>query len=49
MRTMALDVGTRTIGVATSDLLGMIAGGVETIHRTSEENDFARIGELIAD
>lgn len=47
MRTMGLDVGTRTIGVATSDLLGMIAGGIETIHRTSEEKDFARIGELI--
>ncbi len=47
MRTMGLDVGTRTIGVATSDLMGMIAGGVETIRRTSEERDFARIGELI--
>ncbi len=47
MRSMGLDVGTRTIGVATSDLLGMIAGGVETIRRSSEEKDFARIGELI--
>lgn len=46
-RSMGLDVGTRTIGVATSDLLGMIAGGVETIRRTTEEKDFARIGELI--
>ena len=42
-RSMGLDIGTRTIGVATSDLLGMIAGGVETIRRTTEE----RIGELI--
>lgn len=47
MRSMGLDYGTRTIGVATSDLLGMIAGGIETINRTSEEKDFARIGELI--
>lgn len=46
-RSMGLDVGTRTIGVAMSDLLGMIAGGVETIRRTTEEKDFARIGELI--
>lgn len=46
-RSMGLDVGTNTIGVATSDLLGMIAGGVETIRRTTEEKDFARIGELI--
>ena len=46
-RCMGLDIGTRTIGVATSDLLGMIAGGVETIRRTTEERDFERIGELI--
>ena len=31
MRSMSLDVGTRTIGVAASDLMGMIANGVETI------------------
>lgn len=47
MRSMSLDVGTRTIGIAVSDLLGMIAGGVETIKRTSPERDFERIGELI--
>lgn len=47
MRTMSLDVGTRTIGIAVSDLLGMIANGVETIHRTSEERDYARIAQLI--
>ena len=47
MRSMSLDVGTRTIGVAASDLMGMIANGVETIRRTSEERDLQRIGELI--
>ena len=47
MRKMSLDVGTRTIGIAVSDLLGMIANGVETIKGTTEERDFARIGELI--
>ena len=47
MRKMSLDVGTRTIGIAVSDLLGMIANGVETIKRTTEERDFARIAELI--
>ena len=46
MRKMSLDVGTRTIGIAVSDLLGMIANGVETIHRTTEERDYARIAEL---
>ena len=43
MRSMSLDVGTRTIGVAASDLMGMIANGVETIRRTSEERDLQRI------
>ena len=48
MRTMSLDLGSRTIGVAVSDLTGLIANGVETIRRTSPERDFARISELIA-
>ncbi len=47
MRSMSLDVGTRTIGIAVSDLMGMIAGGVETIKRTTLERDFERIGQLI--
>ena len=48
MRTMSLDLGSRTIGVAVSDLTGLIANGVETVRRTSPERDFARLGELIA-
>ena len=47
MRKMSLDVGTRTIGIAVSDLMGMIANGVETIRRTSEEKDYKRIAQLI--
>ena len=47
MRAMSLDVGTKTIGIATSDLMWMIANGVETIRRTSVERDFVRIGQLI--
>ena len=47
MRTMSLDLGSRTIGVAVSDLTGLIANGVETIRRTSPEQDFVRIGELV--
>jgi len=43
-----LDLGSRTIGVAVSDLTGLIASGVETVRRTSPERDFARLGELIA-
>ncbi len=44
---MSLDLGSRTIGVAVSDLTGLIANGVETVRRTSPERDFARLGELI--
>ena len=43
-----MDLGSRTIGVAVSDLTGLIASGVDTIRRTSPERDFARIGELVA-
>lgn len=47
MRAMSLDVGTKTIGVAASDLMMMIAGGVETIRRTSPQKDFERLTQLI--
>ena len=47
MRSMSLDVGTKTIGIAVSDLMGMIANGVETIRRTTLERDYARLAELI--
>lgn len=47
MRAMSLDVGTKTIGVAASDLMMMIAGGVETIRRTSPQKDFERLTKLV--
>ena len=50
MRIMGLDYGSKTVGVAVSDLLGMTAQPVETITR-KEENELrktcARIEELI--
>ena len=50
MRIMGLDFGSKTVGVAVSDLLGMTAQSVETITR-KEENKLrktcARIEELI--
>lgn len=49
MRIMALDVGSRTIGVACSDALYMTAQGVETIRRTSWAEDFERLLQLIND
>ncbi|MCM3730850.1 Holliday junction resolvase RuvX [Fictibacillus nanhaiensis] len=49
-RILGLDVGTKTIGVAVSDLLGWTAQGVETIRRRPNhpEEDFNRIKELIS-
>lgn len=47
MRIMSLDVGSVTIGVAVSDLLGWTAQGVETIRHTTREKDFARLQELV--
>jgi len=48
MRIMALDLGTKTIGVAVSDATCLIARGVETIRRAGTVKDFARLTELIA-
>ena len=36
MKTLGLDLGTRTLGIAISDALGMMAHGVETFR--FEEN-----------
>lgn len=47
MRIMALDLGTKTIGVAVSDATAMIARGVETIRRKGIKNDFIRLEEII--
>lgn len=49
MRIMALDVGSRTIGVACSDALYMTAQGIETIRRASGAKDFERLLQLIND
>jgi putative Holliday junction resolvase len=46
---MGLDVGSHTIGVAVSDLLGITAQGLEVIRRTDEETDFSRLATLIKD
>lgn len=47
MRIMALDVGSHTIGVAISDLMGWTAQGLETIKHSTREKDFKRLKELV--
>ncbi|MFP2908187.1 Holliday junction resolvase RuvX [Pyxidicoccus sp. 3LFB2] len=46
MRTMGLDLGTKTIGVAVSDGLGLTAQGVTTVRRTSLKADLAALSAL---
>lgn len=40
-RLMGLDVGTKTVGVAVSDLLQLTAQGVDTLHIDEESGEFA--------
>ncbi len=47
MRTLALDVGTKTIGVAVSDELGIAASGITTIQRKSIEQDLCELNILL--
>lgn len=49
MRILGLDVGTKTIGVAVSDPLGMTAQTVKTVRRTTEEADLEQLRALIAE
>lgn len=52
MRVLGLDFGTKTVGVALSDPLGITAQGVETIFRKEENKlrqTYARIEAIIAE
>ena len=47
MRTLALDVGTKTIGVAVSDELGITANGITTIKRGKIKHDLDALSRII--
>lgn len=47
MRSMGLDVGDRTIGIAVADLLGFTAQGITTIKRKSKASDFEQLKNLM--
>lgn len=47
-RLMALDVGTKTIGVAISDTTRMVASGVETLQRTKFTADAEALAKQVA-
>ena len=46
-RVLGLDVGSRRIGLAISDLLGITAQGLETIHRRNKRLDFEQLENVI--
>jgi putative Holliday junction resolvase len=47
VRTMGLDIGTRTIGIAISDELGITAQGLKTLRRKSAEEDLRELAEIV--
>jgi putative Holliday junction resolvase len=47
VRLIGIDVGTRTLGLALSDVTRTIASGLETIRRTKFKADAARLVELV--
>ena len=46
-RILALDVGSRTIGLAVSDPLGITAQGLQTIRRKNRRTDFALLDKVV--
>ena len=46
-RVLGLDVGSRRIGIAVSDPLGITAQGLETLHRTNKRQDFEHLRRVI--
>ncbi len=46
-RVLGLDVGSRRIGVAVSDPLGITAQGLETLQRRNKRHDFGQIERVI--
>jgi putative Holliday junction resolvase len=49
MRIMGLDLGTKTIGVAVSDLLGLTAQGIKVIRRHTWDEDIQELEQLVQD
>ena len=49
MRVLAIDLGTKNIGTAVSDALGMTVRPVETIRRSADDRDLCRLKFLVED
>ena len=49
MRIMSLDVGTKRIGIAVSDEMGITANGIETLKSTETNNDILKLKNLTSE
>jgi len=49
MRVLAIDLGTKNIGTAVSDALGITVRPVETIRRSADARDISRLKSLVED
>src|SRR5258708_23061106 len=48
-RVLGLDVGSKSIGVAVSDPLGITAQGLETLQRQNKRLDFEKLAQVVRD
>lgn len=46
-RILAIDYGSRRMGLAVSDLLGITAQGIETLQRRNKRSDFAQLARVL--
>jgi putative Holliday junction resolvase len=46
-RILAIDFGSRRMGLAVSDLLGITAQGIDTLERKNKRSDFARLERVL--
>ena len=47
IRILAIDFGSRRVGLAVTDELGLTAQGLPTLHRTNKRNDFDNLRRTI--
>ena len=47
-RVLGIDFGSRRMGLAVSDLLGITAQGIETLQRKNKRTDFEHLARIIA-
>ncbi len=46
-RVLGIDFGSRRMGLAVSDLLGITAQGIETLQRKNKRSDFAQLQRIV--